>query len=33
LVERAQCPADRLLADFPADPAKFREEVIRRTKL
>ena len=33
LVERAQCPADRLLADFPAEPARFREEVIRRTKL
>ena len=33
LVERAQCPADALLADFPADPARFRAEVIRRTKL
>jgi glutamate--cysteine ligase len=33
LVERAQCPADVLLADFPVDPARFRAEVIRRTKL
>jgi glutamate--cysteine ligase len=33
LVERAQCPADLLLADFPADPSRFTSEVIRRTKL
>ncbi|HMI84435.1 MAG TPA: glutamate-cysteine ligase family protein [Polyangiaceae bacterium] len=33
LAARAQCPADRLLADFPADPSKFKAEVIRRTKL
>jgi glutamate--cysteine ligase len=33
LIERAQCPADVLLADFPADPSRFTAEVIRRTKL
>jgi hypothetical protein len=33
LVAKAECPADQLLADFPADPAKFKAEVIRRTKL
>jgi glutamate--cysteine ligase len=33
LVERAQCPADVLLADFPVAPSRFTNEVIRRTKL
>ena len=33
LVLQARCPADLLLADFPADPAKFKAEVIRRTQL
>jgi glutamate--cysteine ligase len=33
LVERGECPADRLLAGFPTDPTKFTSEVIRRTKL
>ncbi|HMJ55914.1 MAG TPA: glutamate-cysteine ligase family protein [Polyangiaceae bacterium] len=33
LVAKGQCPADQLLADFPADPAEFKAEVIRRTKL
>ena len=33
LVQKARCPADVLLTDFPADPAKFKSEVIRRTKL
>jgi glutamate--cysteine ligase len=33
LVAKGQCPADLLLADFPADPAKFQAEVIRRAKL
>jgi glutamate--cysteine ligase len=33
LVQKARCPADAVLADFPADPAKFKSEVIRRTKL
>jgi glutamate--cysteine ligase len=33
LIERAQCPADLLLAEFPADPSRFTSEVIRRTKL
>jgi glutamate--cysteine ligase len=33
LIARGQCPADQLLADFPADPSRFKAEVIRRTKL
>lgn len=32
-VAKGQCPADILLADFPADPSKFQAEVIRRAKL
>jgi glutamate--cysteine ligase len=33
LLRQGQCPADVLLADFPADPSQFIPEVIRRTKL
>jgi glutamate--cysteine ligase len=33
LVERAECPADLLVADFPATSGRFVAEVIRRTKL
>jgi glutamate--cysteine ligase len=33
LVEHGLCPADELLRDLPSDPAAFRAEVIRRTRL
>jgi glutamate--cysteine ligase len=33
LVERGECPADLLVAEFPKDPAAFTAEVVRRTRL
>jgi glutamate--cysteine ligase len=33
LVEHGLCPADELVRDLPSDPAAFRAEVIRRTRL